>query len=63
VAGTLGIAVLEYAPYALLLWATPVVLIVIGLARFSHDEFPTQKDADASYGDQPAELPERRTSV
>ncbi len=63
VAGTLGVAVLEFAPYAVLLWATPIVLIVIGIAKFSHDEFPTVEDAEANYGDAPTELPGRRTSV
>ncbi len=63
VAGTLGVAVLEYAQYAVLLWISPIVLIVIGLTKFSHDEFPTDEDAEASYGDEPTELPTRRTSV
>ena len=63
VAGTLGIAVLEYAQYAVLLWITPIFLIVFGLIKFSNDELPPEETAEDSYGDEPAELPERRTSV
>ena len=63
VAGTLGIAVLEYAQYAVLLWITPIFLIVFGLIKFSNDELPPEETAQDSYGDEPAELPERRTSV
>ena len=63
VAGTLGIAVLEYAQYAVLLYLSPIVLIVIGFAKFSHDELPSGESVDDSYGAEPAELPERRTSV
>lgn len=63
VAGTLGIAVLEFAQYAVLLWITPIFLIVLGLVKFSSDELPPDEAAQQSYGDEPDELPERRTSV
>jgi NhaC family Na+:H+ antiporter len=63
VAGTLGIAVLSFAQYAVLLWLTPVVLIVIGLAKFRRDEIPEDQPADQTYAAEPKELPERRTSV
>ena len=63
VAGTLGIAVLSFAQYAVLLWLTPVVLILIGLAKFRSDEIPDEATAEKTYGEEPEELPERRTSV
>jgi NhaC family Na+:H+ antiporter len=63
VAGTLGIGVLAYAPYAVLLWLTPVVLIGIGIARFSHDSISGTGPAEEAYGPEPQELPERRASV
>ncbi len=63
VAGTLGIPVLAFAQYAVLLWLTPIVLIVIGLAKFSHAEIPPSEVAEDTYGKQPEKLPERRTSV
>jgi hypothetical protein len=36
---------------------------VFGLIKFSNDELPPEETAQDSYGDEPAELPERRTSV
>jgi NhaC family Na+:H+ antiporter len=63
VAGTLGIAVLEFAQYAVLLWVTPIFLIVFGLVRFANDEIPPEETAEQRYGDEPDEFPERRTSV
>jgi NhaC family Na+:H+ antiporter len=63
VAGTLGIAVLEFAQYAVLLWITPIFLIAFGLRKFSRDELPPDQTAQATYGTEPTELPERRTSV
>ena len=63
VAGTLGIAVLEFAQYAVLLWITPIFLIAFGLQKFSRDELPPEQTAQATYGAEPTELPERRTSV
>ncbi len=63
VAGTLGIAVIEFAPYAVLLWMTPIVLILIGIAKFKRDEIPNSQLVEDSYGDEPRELPGRRTSV
>ncbi len=63
VAGTLGIAVMEYAQYAVLLWITPIVLVLIGIAKFNRDTIPSTQLVEDSYGDEPRELPERRTSV
>lgn len=63
VAGTLGIGVLTYAPYAVLLWLTPIILIGIGVVKFSRDEMPSEETAEATYGEEPDQLPERRTSV
>ena len=63
VAGTLGITVLSFAQYAVLLWVTPVVLVLMGIARFSHARIPPAQAAEDTYGAEPAELPERRTSV
>ena len=63
VAGTLGIAVLEFAQYAVLLWITPIFLIAFGLRKFSRDQLPPEQTAQATYGTEPTELPERRTSV
>lgn len=55
--------VLSFAQYAVLLWVTPVVLVLIGIARFSHARIPPAQAAEDTYGAEPAELPERRTSV
>ncbi len=63
VAGTLGITVLSFAPYAVMLWITPIVLILIGIAKFSHAQIPPAQDAADTYGAEPEKLPERRTSV
>lgn len=63
VAGTLGITVFSFAPYAVLLWITPIVLILMGIAKFSHDELPTSQAAKDTHGEEPRQLPERRTSV
>ncbi|NOE36452.1 Na+/H+ antiporter NhaC family protein [Ruegeria sp. HKCCD7318] len=63
VAGTIGIGVLSIAPYAVLLWITPVVLIGIGITKFKRDEIPDSVTAEESYGSEPSELPQRRTST
>ena len=64
VAGTLGIAVMEYVEYAGVLFGiTPIVLVLIGIAKFNRDTIPSTQLVEDSYGDEPRELPERRTSV
>ncbi|PRY20231.1 transporter (NhaC family) [Aliiruegeria haliotis] len=61
--GTLGVGVLSYAPYALLLWATPLVLIFLGFIKFNQDVIPGSESPQDVYGNKPEKLPERRTSV
>ena len=41
VAGTPGFAVMEYAQYAVLLWIPPIILILIGIAKFNRDRIPS----------------------
>ena len=57
-AGTLGIAALAYAPYAFLLYLTPLITLVIGFLYFRKDRLPSDDDATAVYGEEPTELPE-----
>ncbi len=62
-AGTMGVSTLAYAPYAVLLWVTPLLLLVLGLAVYRRDQLPSEQAADDSYDTTPAALPERRASV
>ena len=45
------------------LWITPIILILIGIAKFNRDRIPSTQLVEDSYADEPRELPERRTSV
>ena len=62
-AGTMGVSTLAYAPYAVLLWVTPLLLLVLGLAVYRRDQLPSEQAADDSYDTTSAALPERRASV
>ncbi len=62
-AGTLGVATLSFAPYAVLLWSTPLIVLIMGYAVFSRREIPDAESTEAVYGKEPSALPERRTSV
>ncbi len=62
-AGTLGVATLAYAPYAVLLWVTPVLLLAVGYAFYRRDTLPSAQAADESYAPTSGELPARRASV
>lgn len=63
VAGVLGIGVISFAGYAVVIWLTPIVLIVTGALRYRHDLIPDDQDPDDIYGTPSADLPHRRTSV
>lgn len=55
--GTLGIATLAYAPYAFLLYLTPLVSAIIGFLFFRKDRLPKSDDAATVYGKEPTDLP------
>ena len=57
-AGALGIATMAYAPYAFLIYLTPLVTVVVGFLYFRKDRLPSDDDATAVYGEEPTELPE-----
>ena len=56
-AGAMGLATIAYAPYAFLIYLTPLVTVVIGFLYFRKDRLPSADDASAVYGAEPAELP------
>jgi NhaC family Na+:H+ antiporter len=62
-AGTLGIATLAYAPYAFLLYLTPLVTVIIGFLYFRKDRLASDDDAAAVYGKEPDKLPEPQRSA
>ncbi len=55
--GTLGIATLAYAPYAFLLYLSPLVTAIIGFLYFRKDHLPDSDDAATVYGKEPTDLP------
>ena len=57
-AGAMGIATIAYAPYAFLIYLTPLVTVVIGFLYFSKDRLQSDDDATAVYGGEPTKLPE-----
>jgi NhaC family Na+:H+ antiporter len=57
-AGAMGIATMAYAPYAFLIYLTPLITVVIGFLYFRKDRLPSDDDATAVYGKEPTELPE-----
>lgn len=63
VAGVLGIGSLSFAPYAVAVWATPLVLVATAAWLSRQDTIPTSTDPDAVYGPPATELPDRRTSI
>ena len=62
-AGTLGIATLAYAPYAFLLYLTPLVTLIIGFLYFRKDHLPSEDNATAVYGKEPDKLPHLQRSA
>ena len=62
-AGTLGVAALAYAPYAFLLYLTPLITLVIGFLYFRKDSLPSEDDATDVYGKEPDQLPEPQRSA
>jgi NhaC family Na+:H+ antiporter len=63
VAGVLGIGTLGFAGYAVVIWATPLVLIAAAIWLSRKDVIPPATDPDDVYGAAPAKPPERRTSI
>ena len=63
VAGVLGISTLSLAGYAVVIWATPLVLVASAVRLARKDVIPTGEDPDAAYGPEPATRPARRTSI
>ena len=57
-AGAMGIATIAYAPYAFLIYLSPLVSVVIGFLYFRKDRLPSDDDATAVYGEEPTKLPE-----
>ena len=62
-AGTLGIATLAYAPYAFLLYLTPLVTLIIGFLYFRKDHLPSEDNATTVYGKEPDKLPQLQRSA
>jgi NhaC family Na+:H+ antiporter len=56
-AGAMSIATLAYAPYAFLIYLSPLVTVVIGFLYFRKDRLPSTDDASAVYGAEPTEIP------
>lgn len=63
VAGVLGIGVLSFAGYALVIWLTPLVLIAAAMLFYRNDIIPPEDDPDDIYGEVPDGPPARRTSI
>jgi Na+:H+ antiporter, NhaC family len=62
-AGTLGIATMAYAPYAFLIYLTPLVTVIIGFLYFRKDHLPSDADATAVYGKETQELPSQKLTA
>lgn len=56
-AGAMGIATIAYAPYAFLIYLSPLVSVIIGFLYFRKDRLPSGDNATAVYGDEPTDLP------
>lgn len=63
VAGVLGIGTLSLAPYAVVIWATPLVLVAAAVWLSRKDVIPSSSDPDDVYGPERTIPPERRTSI
>lgn len=65
VAGALGVGVLAYAPFAFLCYLSPLVTIVLGFVYSNKKTLPQKADAEAVYGEEPAdeELPSPQLSA
>ena len=63
VAGVLGLGVLSFAGYAIVVWATPLVLLAAAMLRYRNDVIPAGEDPEEVYGEPPSQPPTRRTSV
>ena len=62
-AGILGIGTLSFAGYAVVIWATPLVLVAAAVWLSRKDIIPPAADPDDVYGTAPRRPPERRTSI
>jgi NhaC family Na+:H+ antiporter len=63
VAGVLGMGTLSFAGYAVVVWATPLVLVASAVWISRKDAIPADEDPDDAYGPEPATRPARRTSI
>ncbi len=63
VAGVLGMGTLSFAGYAVVIWATPLVLVASAVWFSRKDAIPADEDPDDAYGPEPTTRPERRTSI
>ncbi len=63
VAGVLGIGTLSLAGYAVVIWATPLVLVASAVWLSRRDAMPTDEDPNDAYGPEPKAPPKRRTSI
>ena len=61
-AGTLGIAVVEWAPYTFFAYLTPLVSYAIAAALSKRQRVPDDQDVDNVYGPQPAPVGPQRTA-
>ncbi len=61
--GVLGIGTLSFAGYAIVIWATPLVLVASAVWFSRKDTIPADEDPDVRYGPEPTSHPERRTSI
>ena len=59
-AGTMGVATLAYAPYAFLMYLSPLITVIIGFVYFRKDHLPSDDDATAVYGEEPNDLPTQK---
>lgn len=63
VAGVLGIGTLTLASYAVVIWATPLVLIAGAVWMARKDVLASSTDPNDVYGPPPSTPPNRRTSI
>ncbi len=63
VAGVLGISTLSLAGYAVVIWATPLVLVASAVRLARKDVIAAGADPNDTYGPEPATRPARRTSI
>lgn len=63
VAGVLGIGTLSFAGHAVVIWATPLVLVALAVWFSRKRSIPADVDPEEVYGPEPTTRPERRTSI